>query len=47
MVYFRCIAHCPNGCPNGVCSAPSFCLCNIGFVKDRSVRGSQACVPRA
>lgn len=42
----RCIAFCPNGCPNGVCSAPNLCLCNVGFVKDRSVKGSQSCIPR-
>ncbi|XP_037038817.1 von Willebrand factor D and EGF domain-containing protein-like [Bradysia coprophila] len=43
---FKCIAFCANGCPNGVCSAPNLCLCNVGFVKDRSVKGSQNCIPR-
>lgn len=43
---FKCLAHCPNGCPNGVCSGPNMCLCNAGFIKDRSLKGSQACVKR-
>uniref|UniRef100_A0A182IK66 EGF-like domain-containing protein n=1 Tax=Anopheles atroparvus TaxID=41427 RepID=A0A182IK66_ANOAO len=44
---FHCIAHCPGGCPNGVCSGPNMCLCNAGYVKDRSLKGSQACVKRS
>ncbi|XP_058060592.1 epidermal growth factor-like protein [Anopheles bellator] len=43
---FHCIPHCPNGCRNGVCSGPNMCLCNDGYVKDRSLKGSQACVRR-
>lgn len=42
----RCNPHCPEPCVNGVCSAPGLCLCNLGFVKDRSVKGSQICIPR-
>ncbi|XP_058452894.1 epidermal growth factor-like protein [Malaya genurostris] len=42
----KCLPHCPNGCPNGVCSGPNMCLCNSGYIKDRSLKGSQACVKR-
>ncbi|XP_059616903.1 epidermal growth factor-like protein [Phlebotomus argentipes] len=43
---YMCMPHCPAGCPNGVCSGPNFCICNAGFIKDRSTKGSQACVRR-
>ncbi|XP_055632768.1 fibrillin-1-like [Toxorhynchites rutilus septentrionalis] len=43
---YKCLPHCPNGCPNGVCSGPNMCLCNAGYIKDRSLKGSQACVKR-
>lgn len=42
----KCIPHCPGGCPNGTCSSPNFCICNMGYVKDRTVKGSQNCVKR-
>lgn len=42
----RCIAHCAGGCPNGVCSGPDFCLCHPGFIKDRTSRNGQSCIPR-
>ncbi|XP_055712526.1 epidermal growth factor-like protein [Phlebotomus papatasi] len=41
-----CMPYCPSGCPNGVCSGPNFCICNAGFIKDRSIKGSQACIRR-
>lgn len=46
-LFCRCNPHCPGGCVNGVCSSPGLCLCNAGFVKDRSKKGSQDCVPHA
>ncbi|XP_034830089.1 multiple epidermal growth factor-like domains protein 10 [Maniola hyperantus] len=42
----RCIPYCPGGCPNGSCSAPNFCICNIGYHKDTSVKGRPSCVKR-
>lgn len=46
MWFFRCIPYCPGGCPNGVCTAPHFCICNAGYRKDTSVKGRSACVKR-
>lgn len=40
----RCVADCPGGCPNGQCSAPNFCICNPGYVKES--KGSQNCIRR-
>lgn len=40
----KCVAFCPEGCPNGVCSAPNFCICNPGYVKE--YKGSNVCLRR-
>ena len=44
---FRCMPYCPGGCPNGICSAPHLCICNVGYYKDTSVKGRSSCVKRS